>query len=248
MHWSAALFISYLFGSVPTAYLAGRLLKGIDLRTVGSGNLGATNVYRSLGAIPALLVLALDTLKGFIPVAMLPSQLSGVYFFERSTMLWWGLACGAAAILGHAKPVFLLGKGGGKGVATASGVFAALAPAALGICFLIFVTVTFGSGIVSLGSMAAALALPVAVGITLGAASPVFFASIAIAAFVVWSHRANIERLRAGVEPRTFGGKATGASDGAPIGAAAGASVPASEIRRISDHGLDEYPHDQESE
>jgi glycerol-3-phosphate acyltransferase PlsY len=204
MHWSLALILSYLCGSVPTAYLAGRALKGIDLRTVGSGNLGATNVYRNLGPVPALIVLVLDALKGAVPVALLPSQLSGVYFFELREMLWWGLACGAAAIVGHAKPVFLLGKGGGKGVATAAGVFGALAPAALGIAALIFMAVVFGSGFVSLASLAAALALPVAVGVTLGADSPVFPASIAIAAFVVWAHRANIGRLRAGTEPRTF--------------------------------------------
>lgn len=204
MHWSLALILAYLSGSVPTAYLAGRLLKGVDLRTIGSGNLGATNVYRNLGALPAALVLAVDALKGAIPVLLLPSQLSGVYFFEHRTMLWWGLACGVAAIVGHAKPIFLLWRGGGKGVATGAGVFGALAPIATAIAFLVFLTVAFGSGFVSLASIMSALALPLAVGVTLGPSSPVFWVSLLIAAFVIWSHRANIVRLRAGSEPRTF--------------------------------------------
>lgn len=204
MHWSVALILAYLSGSFPSAYLAGRALKGVDLRTVGSGNLGATNVYRSIGTLPAILVLALDALKGAVPVLLLPSQLSGVYFFERRTMLWWGLACGVAAIAGHAKPVFLLWKGGGKGVATAAGVFGALAPVATAVGLLIFITIAFSSGFVSLASIGAALALPIAVGATLGATSPVFAVSVVIASFVIWSHRANIARLRDGAEPRTF--------------------------------------------
>lgn len=204
MHWTVALLLAYLCGSFPTAYLAGRFLKGVDLRTVGSGNLGATNVYRHLGVLPAIIVLAVDALKGALPVALLPSQLSGVYFFEHRQTLWWGLACGIAAIAGHAKPIFLLGKGGGKGVATGAGVFAALAPLALSIAAVVFVGVAFGSGFVSLASIISALALPVAVGITMGAGSPVFPVSIIIAGFVVWSHRANVARLREGTEPRTF--------------------------------------------
>jgi glycerol-3-phosphate acyltransferase PlsY len=238
MHWTVALFISYLFGSVPTAYLAGRLLKGIDLRTVGSGNLGATNVYRSLGTVPALLVLVLDALKGFVPVALLPSQLSGVYFFEYQTMVWWGLACGVAAIIGHTKPIFLLGRGGGKGVATAAGVFGALAPPALAIALLVFLTVAFGTGIVSLASIAAAVAMPLAVGLTLGVGSPIFVISLVVSTFVVWSHRKNIQRLRVGLEPRTFGRKPDPEPD----------PRAGFEIRRVSDHGLGDEPFDEERE
>jgi glycerol-3-phosphate acyltransferase PlsY len=204
MHWTVALFLAYLSGSFPTAYLAGRILKGVDLRTIGSGNLGATNVYRNLGPLPAIIVLAVDGLKGFLPVALLPSQLSGVYFFELRETLWWGLACGIAAIAGHAKPIFLLGKGGGKGVATGAGVFLALAPLALGMAAVVFVGVAYGSGFVSLASILSVLALPVAVGITMGVNSPVFPVSILVAGFVVWAHRANVIRLREGTEPRTF--------------------------------------------
>lgn len=205
LHWSLALAIAYLAGSIPTAYLAGRLLKGVDLRTVGSGNLGATNVYRNLGAVPAVLVLALDAAKGALPVYFLPREIAGVFFFESRELLWWGLACGVMAIVGHAKPIFLLWKGGGKGVATAAGVFAALAPVALGVALIVFIAVAAGSGIVSLASLAAALVLPIAVAVTMSASSPVFSVATLVAAFVIWSHRANIGRLRSGTEPRTFG-------------------------------------------
>jgi len=204
-HWSIALALAYVAGSIPTAYLAGRLLKGIDLRTVGSGNLGATNVYRNLGAVPATVVMLLDAAKGALPVLLLPARIQGVGFHEGREALWWALACGVMAIFGHAKPMFLLWKGGGKGVATAAGVFGALAPSALGVALLVFIAVAAGSGFVSIASIASALALPMAVLVTLGVSSPVFSASVAIAAFVVWLHRANIARLRAGTEPRTFG-------------------------------------------
>ena len=207
IHWSLALFIAYLSGSIPTAYLACRLLKGIDLRTIGSGNLGATNVYRNLGTVPAVAVLLLDAAKGAVPVLLLPRVLSGVRFFEGRELLWWGLGLGIAAIAGHAKPVFLGWKGGGKGVATAAGVFAALAPAALGVALIVFIVVAAGSGFVSVASIAAAVRLPMAVALTLAVDSPVFYVALVVALFVVWSHRANIARLRAGTEPKTFGKK-----------------------------------------
>lgn len=205
MHWSLALLIAYAAGSIPTAYLAGRLLRGVDLRTIGSGNLGATNVFRSLGAAPAVIVLVLDALKGALPVLLLPAQIVGVYWFEARALLWWGLACGVAAILGHAKPVFLLWKGGGKGVATAAGVFAALAPVAVGVAGLIFLTVAVSTRTVSLASLTAAVALPISVLVAHGAQSPIFLVSLAVLGFVIWTHRTNIARLRTGTEPRTFG-------------------------------------------
>ncbi len=207
IHWSIALLVAYLAGSIPTAYLAGRLLRGIDLRRVGSGNLGATNVYRNLGAVPAIVVLLLDAAKGALPVLYLPKEIKGVFFFfEGRELLWWGLGCGLMAIAGHAKPIFLGWKGGGKGVATAAGVFGALAPAACGIALVAFLVTAAGSGFVSLASITAALVLPIAVALAMGADSPVFYVSLVVAAFVAWSHRANIGRLRAGTEPRTFGG------------------------------------------
>lgn len=205
MHPALALGVAYAAGSIPSAYIAGRVLKGIDLRTVGSGNLGATNVYRNLGAPAAVVVLLADALKGALPVALLPSRL--VLEGMPGTPLVWGLLFGIAAIAGHAKPIFLLWKGGGKGVATAAGVFAALAPAALGLALTAFALILWRMRIVSAASIGAALVLPVAVALTRGIASPVFSVALLIGGFVVFTHRANIQRLRAGTEPRL--GRAT---------------------------------------
>lgn len=200
----AALVIAYLSGSIPFAYAAGRLLKGIDLRTVGSGNLGATNVYRTLGAPAAVVVLVLDALKGALPVLLLTPRITEVVAAPdgAATGAWMGLAVGVAAIIGHAKPIFLLWRGGGKGVATTAGVFGALVPAGVGIALLVFIGVVWRTRLVSLGSMSAALVLPLAVALTAGAGSPFALVAVAVAAFVVWTHRANIERLRDGTEPR----------------------------------------------
>ena len=114
------VLIAYLAGSIPSAYIAGKV-RGVDLRKHGSGNLGATNVVRVLGAKIGAVVFIADLLKGFLPVYFLPM------YTETLRPEMWALVYGAAAILGHVKPIFLLGKGGGKGVATASGVFLALA-------------------------------------------------------------------------------------------------------------------------
>lgn len=210
MNPALAVLIAYVAGSFPSAYLAGRALKGIDLRTVGSGNLGATNVYRSLGAGAASVVLLIDALKGALPAALLPGLIDPAYLTGANAALWWGLACGVAAIAGHAKPIFLMWKGGGKGVATAAGVFGALAPAALGVALVLFAATVYWSRLVSLASIGAALILPVAVAVTLGATSPVFAVACLIALFVVWTHRANIQRLRAGIEPRLTSPKSEG--------------------------------------
>jgi glycerol-3-phosphate acyltransferase PlsY len=202
------LVLAYVSGSFPSAYLAGRLLKGVDLRTVGSGNLGATNVYRELGLWPALTVLALDGLKGAAPAAILPGLL-GTGFNSAGATAWWGIAFGGAAIIGHMKPIFLLGRGGGKGVATAAGVFAALTPVAAITAIAAFLIIVATTRFISVGSMVAAIVMPVAQLATVGV-TPVFYASLPIAVFVCWAHRANLQRLRAGTEPK-FGrpGKVT---------------------------------------
>lgn len=198
------LAISYLLGSVPTAYLAGRLLRGIDLREHGSGNLGATNVYRVLGAPAAVVVFLVDALKGALPVLLLPR------WSDAANAEYWAYAYGIAAIVGHVRPIFLLWKGGGKGVATASGVFFALAPRAMGAAFVTFVVVLAATGYVSLGSLTGALVLVLALLVTHGARSPLFVVGALVAAFVFWSHRANIGRLRRGEEHR-FGRRAKAA-------------------------------------
>lgn len=196
----AGIAIAYLIGSFPTAYVAGRLLKGVDLRTVGSGNLGATNVYRELGLSPALVVLVVDAAKGAIPAWVLPGLLT-VGFTSASQLQWWGIAFGVTAIAGHAKPIFLLWKGGGKGVATAAGVFLALTPAPAAVALAAFAIVVASTRWMSLASMVGALTLPVAQ-FALGGDTPAARASLVVSAFVIWAHRSNIARLRAGTEPR----------------------------------------------
>ena len=199
------LVLAYVAGSIPAAYIAGKVTRGIDLRQHGSGNLGATNVYRVLGAKVAVVVLLFDAAKGAVPVLWFP-RLIAPPVSEAGTLTLWAIGFGIAAIIGHVRPVFLLWKGGGKGVATASGVFGALAPAAIGITLLVWLGVLVVSGYMSLASLAGAAVLPVAIAVMGGLRSPLFAVSIVVAAFVFWTHRSNIGRLRRGEEPR-FGRK-----------------------------------------
>jgi glycerol-3-phosphate acyltransferase PlsY len=188
------VIISYLAGSIPSAYIAGRI-RGVDLREHGSGNLGATNVVRVLGPRIGAVVFIADLLKGFLPVYFLP------IYTETLRPELWALVYGAAAILGHVKPIFLLGKGGGKGVATASGVFLALAFVPMLIAEAAWISVFYFTRYVSLASLVGAAILPVAILVLYREPqSPVFIASVIIAAFVFWTHRANIGRLRRGEE------------------------------------------------
>ncbi|HEY2848814.1 MAG TPA: glycerol-3-phosphate 1-O-acyltransferase PlsY [Gemmatimonadaceae bacterium] len=196
------LFIAYLSGSFPSAYLAGRIVKGVDLRTVGSGNLGATNVYRNLGFGAAITVFVLDVAKGALPVWLLPT-LFDAGAPRSNSLLWWALAYGIAAILGHAKPIFLLGKGGGKGVATATGMFLVLAPLPILATLIVCIAVVWFSGYMSLGSISAAVLFPLLVWFNRGL-SPVLLGALLVALFICWTHRANIVRLRNGTEARLF--------------------------------------------
>jgi glycerol-3-phosphate acyltransferase PlsY len=202
VHPLVALGVAYLVGSIPSAYLAGRMARGVDLREHGSGNLGATNVLRVLGWKVALPVFLFDILKGALPVLLLPR------WTVTADPEEWAIACGVAAIAGHVRPIFLLGKGGGKGVATAAGVFLALAPWATLAALVVFIAVLLLWGYVSLGSLSAAVVLPLAVLLLDGWRSPVLLVASLVAAFVFWTHRANIGRLRRGEEHR-FGGKRT---------------------------------------
>lgn len=199
------LVLAYVAGSIPAAYIAGKVTRGIDLRQHGSGNLGATNVYRVLGAKVAVVVLLFDAAKGAVPVLWFP-RLIAPPVSDAGTLTLWAIGFGIAAIIGHVRPVFLLWKGGGKGVATASGVFGALAPAAIAITLLVWLGVLVISGYMSLASLAGAVVLPVAIAVMGGLRSPLFAVSIVVAAFVFWTHRSNIGRLRRGEEPR-FGRK-----------------------------------------
>ena len=191
-----ALGIAYAAGSIPFAYLAGAA-SGVDLRKQGSGNLGATNVFRVLGWKIGLLVFLADAMKGALPVLLLPPRISAA-----GDPVLWAIACGVAAILGHVRPLFLAFRRGGKGVATAAGVFFALAPLPMLVTFTVFVAIVLASGYVSLGSLTAALLLPALLLATRGAESPLFLVSFVVGLFVFWTHRANIGRLRRGEEHR----------------------------------------------
>jgi len=199
MHPAIAVAIAYAAGSIPSAHLAGKS-RGIDLRTQGSGNLGATNVFRVLGAKVGILVFLVDAAKGALPTLLLPAYVAA----DGSTLSAgvWALLLGLAAIAGHVRPLFLGFRKGGKGVATAAGVFFALAPVPMAVAFGVFVAVVLLSGYVSLGSLTAAVALVLCLFVLQGSNDPVFGVAAAVACFVFWTHRANIGRLRRGEEHR----------------------------------------------
>jgi acyl phosphate:glycerol-3-phosphate acyltransferase len=191
-----ALIAAYALGSIPAAHLAGKW-KGIDLRKHGSGNLGATNVFRVLGPRVGSVVFAFDMLKGAIPVAYFWRWVDPAILAPPVVQI----LCGIAAIAGHVRPLWLGFGKGGKGVATAGGVFLALAPVETGLALAAFALTLFASGYVSLGSMIAAVLLPTLLLIRDGV-SPLFGVCATIAVFVFWTHRANIQRLRQGTENR----------------------------------------------
>jgi glycerol-3-phosphate acyltransferase PlsY len=198
-----ALLASYALGSIPAAYIAGQS-RGIDLRKHGSGNLGATNVFRVLGAKIGSAVFAFDMAKGAAPVLFFskwvdPRLLSG-WPGDPATIS--GILCGVAAIIGHVRPMWLKFGKGGKGVATSGGVFLALAPLETLLAISAFAVTVLASGYVSLGSLVTAVLLPILLFIRDGGRSPMFVVCVMIAAFVFWSHRANIGRLRRGEEHR----------------------------------------------
>lgn len=195
MHPLVGVLLSYLAGSIPFAYLAGRA-RGVDLRKHGSGNLGATNAIRVLGPRIGAMVYLADTLKGLLPVVLLPRLVAT----DRPDL--WALGFGVAAVLGHVRPIFLLGRGGGKGVATAGGVFLGLAWLPTAIAIVAFAFVLAATRIVSVASLAAAITLPIALFVREGQQAPLFIVALAMMVFVIWTHRANIRRLRLGEEPR----------------------------------------------
>ena len=187
------LLISYLLGSFPTGFLYAKNLKGIDLRYVGSGSTGATNVLRNIGKWPALIVFILDVLKGFIAVKI-------AYLFLSDNI--FQVVAGLFAIIGHIWPIWLKGKGG-KAVATGLGMFIALSLkvglASFGT-FLIVISVT---KIVSLSSITAAFLLPFYMLIYVGYfIHPFTIFSFIVAIIVIWKHRSNIKRIFKGVEPK----------------------------------------------
>ncbi|MGE5414822.1 MAG: glycerol-3-phosphate 1-O-acyltransferase PlsY [Syntrophomonadaceae bacterium] len=192
MNATAALLVgvAYLLGSLSFAALLVRRATGKDIRTVGSGNAGATNVLRAHGKGLALAVAALDIGKGALAVVLVRLATADPRY---------AAAAGFAAVLGHVFPVFY-GFRGGKGVATAIGAFLALAPLATLVCAAVFVAVVAVTRYVSLGSMIAIVLLPPVAGGLFHASSPVFIAAAATAVLVVLKHRENLKRLAARTE------------------------------------------------
>jgi len=202
-----ALLASYLLGAIPTSHLVSRLFAKIDLREHGSGNLGATNLYRVLGWKYAIPVALFDIAKGAIPVLVFAPRVTDSQLFA--------LACGVAAILGHVFSVFV-GFKGGKGVATAAGVMLGLTPLALGVAAAVWALLVLLTGYVSLGSIAAAAVLPLAVYLLeRPTTAELLWIDAAVAAGVIFLHRRNIQRLIRGTESR-FGRRARAATTPPP--------------------------------
>ena len=188
----AAVVVAYLVGSLPFAFLLARR-GGIDLRRVGSGNVGATNVLRTSGVTRAVIAMCLDAAKGLLAVVVAQRLTSGAAT---------PVAAGVASVIGHIYPVWL-GFRGGKGVATAAGVFAVLAPLALGIASGVFLLAVWVTRYVSVGSMAAAVTLAVAASASEVPAA-VAVGAIVSALIIVPRHRGNFARLLAGTERRVW--------------------------------------------
>ena len=200
----AALLVgSYLLGSIPFGYLAGRLV-GIDIRQAGSGNVGATNVVRVLGKGYGYPVFALDFLKGFgavkISMLMAPGQPPA---WNSPEIV--GILAAMSSILGHLYPPWLKFKGG-KGVATSAGALLALTPVATLIGIAIWITVFWLTRYVSLASITASVVLPIVIFVVSSQdqnkRKPLVYSSACVAAVVIWRHRSNLSRLMRGTEPR----------------------------------------------
>jgi len=187
------IFLSYFLGSLPTGFLFGKFLKNIDLRHIGSGSTGATNVLRNVGKWPAFLVFIIDVSKGLIAVKI------AQHYTDQSL---FEVLAGISAILGHIWPIWLKGKGG-KAVATGLGMFIALSwkvgLASLGV----FLIILARSKIVSLSSISAAIFLPLLMFLDMGTTNlPYLLISLIVSLLVIWKHRTNIKRLLKGEESR----------------------------------------------
>ena len=184
---------AYLLGSIPFAFLLARR-RGIDLRQSGSGNVGASNVLRTSGATLAVLAMALDGLKGMLAV-LIAERVSATPAAP--------VAAGLASMLGHVYPVWLRFRGG-KGVATAAGVFTLLAPAALAFASAVFVIAVIATRMISVGSLSAAVTLAIAAAV-MDSSRIVITGAVLAAAIIVYCHRGNLARLMAGTERRVGG-------------------------------------------
>lgn len=186
-----AIIIAYLLGAIPFGFLLVKFTTGKDVRASGSGNIGATNVLRTTGPAPAILTLILDIAKGFAAV-WIAAELTGGSEF-------WTSAAALAVMAGHGFPVFLHFKGG-KAVASFIGAFAYLTPLPLLAALIVFVIVVAATHYISAGSILAAGTFPLGVWLILHPPASVVLASVIAAGFIVYRHKANLERIRAGNE------------------------------------------------
>jgi glycerol-3-phosphate acyltransferase PlsY len=204
MEFWVKVLIAYLLGSIVGSLVVGRLRGGVDIRKSGSGNAGATNALRTQGARFAVWVIIIDVLKGWIAAAVLPGlALPGIPPASGNLGLLLPASCAFASIIGHVFPVWH-GFRGGKGVATLVGAYAGLSPGLLLPLFACWLIVVVVSGFVGLASIVAALAMPIYLLLVTGGAfvAELGFA-LACAALVIFTHRGNIARMRAGTEPRS---------------------------------------------
>jgi glycerol-3-phosphate acyltransferase PlsY len=203
MDFALKVLLAYLLGSVVGSLVVGRLRGGVDIRKHGSGNAGATNAVRTQGWRFAVWVIVIDIAKGWIAAALLPRvAVPGLPPATLPALLWLPAACAFAAIVGHVFPVWH-GFRGGKGVATLVGAYAGLELFLLLPLFLGWLAVVMASGYIGLASMLASLTVPVYLLIRDGAVfTPELGFALACAALIIFTHRGNVQRMRAGNEPR----------------------------------------------
>ena len=190
--------VSYLIGSIPTAYIFGRVIKGVDIRQFGSGNVGATNAFRVVGRLPGLFVLIIDIFKGFVCVTYVAS-----FFMYLTPVLrpdFYRVITGLFVILGHNWPIFLKFKGG-KGVATSAGVVIGLIPKIFWLGFVVWCIIFSVTGFVSVASVIASVAIPILVLFFKESTEIVIFMSI-LCTLIVYKHKSNIKRLIEGKEKK----------------------------------------------
>jgi acyl phosphate:glycerol-3-phosphate acyltransferase len=200
--------VGYLLGSIPTGFLVAKA-RGIDIRTVGSKNMGATNVFRTLGKGPGIFVLLVDALKGFAASAWVADGLLHLFNLANPDPQTNHIVAGIAAVLGHNYTCWLQFKGG-KGIATTAGVFLALAPPGVGIAIGVWIIAFAATRYVSIASILAAIVLPAAVWLTQPNMA-VRVLAIILALLAIYKHKANIQRLKSGTENRINFKKSEGA-------------------------------------
>ena len=196
------LLISYLLGSLNGALIVG-MFRGVDIRSVGSGNAGGTNALRTQGFAFAFVVMIIDVGKGWLPVALLPALvLPGIPLDPEVSRTWLMLVCGGAAIAGHCFPVWF-DFVGGKGAATTIGVLIVVAPGVLPAAAIVFIAVLVLTGFVGLSTISATAMMPASFAVTsFSDSQPTFVFLVLVALFILYTHRENIRRMRNGEESR----------------------------------------------